>query len=109
MERKESGGDTTMGQHSETPHAAARLESVSIDCLPKLIVPARRKRAVSQLRCLSGYLNFPPLSTSPQESLAQSPPCTHVHKAEMLRRQMSEPPLKGQHCGSLLSSTFWSL
>lgn len=72
-----------MGRHSETPHAAARLESVSIDCLPKLIVPARRKRAVSQLRCLSGYLNFPPLLTSPQESLAQSPPsCTQGRGAQ---------------------------
>lgn len=73
MERRESGGDTSTGQHPETSHTAARLDSFSIDCLPKLIVPTRRKRAVSQLQCLSGYFNFPPLLTSPQEPLAQSP------------------------------------
>lgn len=83
MERKESGGDTPTGQHPETSHTAARLESVSIDCLPKLIVPARRKRAVSQLQCLSGYFNFPPLLTSLQEPLARSPPsCSQGRDAQ---------------------------
>lgn len=31
------------------------------------------ERAVSQLGCLSGYFNFPPLLTSLRELLAQSP------------------------------------
>lgn len=84
MERRESGRDTPTGQHPETSHTAARPESFSIDCLPKLIVPARRKRAVSQRQCLlSGYFSFPPLLTSPQEPLAQSPPsCSQGRDAQ---------------------------
>lgn len=83
MERRESGRDTPTGQHPETSHTAARPESFSIDCLPKLIVPTRRKRAVSQRQCLSGYFSFPPLLTSPQEPLAQSPPsCSQGRDAQ---------------------------
>lgn len=114
----ESGSDTplSIGQHTETPHTAASLETFSTDCLPKLTVAVRRKRAVPQLRRLSGYFSFPPLLTSPQELLAQSPPsCAQgrdaqkknvwlcfkeltwwessvLHTLEMVSKGLREPP-----------------
>lgn len=77
--------------HHHPPHRRPAHRGIPHSCQPWAFLHrlsskagcGQEEKAISQLWCLSGYFNFPPLLTSLQEPLAQSPPsCSQGRDAQ---------------------------